>query len=185
MELLVRTRHRKSNPKLEILNSKQIQMTKIRIFKTKNFPIMSFGFTLIELLVVISIIGLLAGLVISNVAGVRERARDVERKSDLDQIKKALRMYYNDYNSYPASIPTVGDQFSVGSMIYMKLIPKDPVSNQPYTYTRGTCTEDFRLVATLENKSDSGIDKSQDRCSEDTCGAPAAYAEGSYVVCAD
>jgi len=159
---------------------KQVLSIKYLVLRVKDK-----GFTLIELLVVISIIGLLAGLIISNVAGVRERARDVQRKSDLDQIKKALRMYYNDYNSYPASILTFGDQFSVGSMIYMKLIPKDPVSNQPYMYTRGTCTEDFRLIATLENKSDPAIQKSWQKCPPNVCGAPTTYAPDQYVVCAD
>ena len=162
-------------------------MTKIRIFKTKNFPIMSFGFTLIELLVVISIIGLLAGLVISNVAGVRERARDVERKSDLDQTKKALRMYYNDYNMYPlaSELPAVGSPFAKGSMVYMKVFPGDPSTGVAYSYYRTNCTngtEDFRLVATLENKSDSGIDKSKTKCPQDCL---ATYAVDSYVVCAD
>ncbi len=143
------------------------------------------GFTLIELLVVISIIGILAGLLISNVAGVRERARDVQRKSDLDQLKKALRMYYNDNNMYPttANFPTV---LSSGTMVYMKVVPSDPTTSTPYGYYRNNCTagtEDFRLVATLENKSDSGIPKSQAKCLPD-CGA--AYGtEPYYVVCAD
>ena len=144
------------------------------------------GFTLIELLVVISIIGLLAGLIISNVAGVRERARDVQRKSDLDQIKKALRMYYNDNNSYPTSIPAAGSQFSgTGGMVYMKSVPGDPSTGNSYSYSVGTCTEDFRLIATLENKSDPGILKSQQKCVPNVCGAPAAYADNQYVVCAD
>lgn len=152
------------------------------------------GFTLIELLVVISIIGLLAGLVISNVAGVRERARDVQRKSDLDQMKKALRMYYNDNNGYPttANFPAVGATFSgTGTMVYMKLVPGDPSTDAAYSYYSGIagslCTDgsnDFRLVAVLENKSDDGIAKSQTRCPRD-CGAPAYGTEPYYVVCAD
>ncbi len=148
------------------------------------------GFTLIELLVVISIIGVLAGLILSNVSGIRERARDVARKSDLDQIKKALRMYYNDFNKYPLTLP-VGE-FSNGTMVYMKLVPSDPSTSNPYAYYPGTVatpcaggTDDFRLVAVLENKSDSGISMSKLKCPRD-CGV-AAYTEtdGVYVVCAD
>jgi len=160
---------------------KQVLSIKYLVLRVKDK-----GFTLIELLVVISIIGLLAGLIISNVAGVRERARDVQRKSDLDQIKKALRMYYNDNNSYPTSIPTAGSQFSgTGGMVYMKSVPGDPSTGSPYSYYQNNCsngTEDFRLVATLENKSDPGISSSQKKCPQD-CGA--TYSTDSYVVCAD
>ena len=161
-------------------------MNKSSKFKVQSSKL-NIGFTLIELLVVISIIGLLAGLVISNVAGVRERARDVERKSDLDQTKKALRMYYNDYNMYPlaSELPAVGSPFAKGSMVYMKVFPGDPSTGVAYSYYRTNCangTEDFRLVATLENKSDSGIDKSKTKCPQDCL---ATYAVDSYVVCAD
>ena len=79
---------------------KQVLSIKKQVLRMKRT-----GFTLIELLVVISIIGLLAGLVISNVAGVRERARDVERKTDLDQIKKALRMYTMTIILIPQQFP--------------------------------------------------------------------------------
>jgi len=142
------------------------------------------GFTLIELLVVISIIGILAGLLISNMAGMRERARDVQRKSDLDQMKKALRMYYNDHNSYPASIPAAGSEFSEGEMVYMKMIPGDPSTDSSYGYypCGASSPQDFRLVATLENKSDPGIGNSQQKCPQ---GCGVTYSTDSYVVCAD
>lgn len=155
----------------------------------KNFLIFKEGFTLIELLVVISIIGILATLLISNVSGIRERARDVQRKSDLDQIKKALRMYYNDNNRYPllAVIPAVGAAFTdaTGNMVYMKSFPGDPSTGLTYTYSIGTCTDDFRIIATLENLSDSQITRSRQKCPVSLCGAPAAYSAGQYAVCAD
>src|SRR3989339_1578457 len=90
------------------------------------------GFTLIELLVVIAIVAILAGLVIINLAGVRERARDTQRKSELTEVKSALRLYYNYYSRYPsesltkisACSPAVtknwGAFFSCGTMVYMK-----------------------------------------------------------------
>ena len=59
------------------------------------------GFTLIELLVVIFIIGTLTAIILPNFVSSRQRARDARRKQDLADIKNALRMYYNDNQSYP------------------------------------------------------------------------------------
>lgn len=52
------------------------------------------GFTLIELLVVISVIGMLAGVVLVGTTGARAKARDARRMSDIDQIRRALELYY-------------------------------------------------------------------------------------------
>lgn len=60
----------------------------------------SAGFTLIELLVVISIIGVLSGLVLVSMNGVRAKARDARRKSDLDQIAKAAELYNIKHETY-------------------------------------------------------------------------------------
>lgn len=156
-------------------------------------PVTSYqGFTLIELLVVISVIGILAALIVVNFNAARERARDVERKSDLDQVKKALRLYYNDAGIYPdsnenriraCSGPVVtfdwGDQFACSDMIYMKLLPTDSDPDSSYGYSQVAGGQDFCLWATLENRSDGDITKSQARCSG------CSVSEGVYVVCAD
>lgn len=118
------------------------------------------GFTLIEMLVVVSIIGILATLVSANLNSARSRARDAERKSDLKNIQTALRIYYNDYGSYPESLPSWGSEWKIGTTVYMATLPKDPLSpTQDYRYTLGTAvdtndTDNFILQACLENKSD-------------------------------
>lgn len=61
------------------------------------------AFTLVELLVVIAIIGVLTAVGLANYVGVRERANDSKKKLELKQMKNALRLYYNDYNTYPGS----------------------------------------------------------------------------------
>jgi len=59
------------------------------------------GFTLIELLVVIAIIGLLSSIILVSLQGVRAKARDARRLSDMKQIQLALELYYDSNGSYP------------------------------------------------------------------------------------
>lgn len=154
------------------------------------------GFTLIELLVVISIIGVLAGLLFTNFSSARERTRDVKRKNDLQQMKQALRLYYNDYQKYPTASNLKiagcgangdtecnwGDTFKAGTgqTIYMNELPSDPLASQNYTYTK-ISDEDFQLTASLENGSDESAATSQEKC-----GIPAVNVTPRlYMICAD
>ncbi len=135
---------------------------------------MKKGFTLIELLVVISLIAILSTLVMANLNAGRERSRDVQRKSDLRNIQTALRLYYNDMGSFPASnasyqilgcgingisICEWGVSFTRGTTVYMNVLPNDPqydpdsASDLSYRYTQ-IDADTYTLEACLENKSD-------------------------------
>ena len=67
------------------------------------------SFTLIELLIVIAIIGILAALIMVSVTGAASRARDGKRIADLQEIAKALGMYYLDNASFPSVTQTSQD----------------------------------------------------------------------------
>lgn len=162
-------------------------------FKTKNLS----GFTLIELLVVITVIGILATLIVANFASARSRARDVRRKSDLNNIKKALRLYYNDYQSYPsasggriagcggagtAACLWGGSFATTGSngTTYMQYLPEDPLNTgtNVYVYSQDAGGDGFQLTAYLENASDEDSAASQTRCG-------ISIQANRYVVCED
>lgn len=143
------------------------------------------GFSLVELLVVISIIGTLAGLLITNLVGVRGRAADSKVKNDLNQLKTALRLYYNDYQQYPEAsggqlmgCGTDGDQactpggtFSAGAgpTIYMQELPAD------FSYTVSGDNESFILATSLSNASDSDVETSADACGQTYTASSSAY----------
>lgn len=157
------------------------------------------GFTLIELLVTITIIGILAALVTANLSDARARARDAKRKQNLGQLKTALRLYYNDYQTYPLTgnglvfnacgdegtdACTPGGQFSAGSepTIYMDELVQSG-SYFDFRYYPCKSGDSFRLKITLENPSDPDILPSQNRCPQDaTC---TTYSALDYVVCSD
>ncbi|OGH09980.1 MAG: hypothetical protein A2152_03440 [Candidatus Levybacteria bacterium RBG_16_35_6] len=116
------------------------------------------GFTLIELLIVIVIIGILATFLMSNFVGVRQRARDAQRKADLRQIQSALELYRADQDSYPTSVGdgACGGSFSEGSNSYMGKIPCDPLTGNAYWYSLNSGL--YTLQACLENLNDTQKD---------------------------
>lgn len=136
------------------------------------------AFTLIEMLVVISIIGILATIVLSNMSGVRERARDVQRKSDISQIQKAMEMYKNAQTvpAYPVSGITNLKTALENGGVYMQKMSYDPycpgnvcTSNWVnYSYTRGADVLTYTLTTCLENASDPQADSPLVNCSNDS-----------------
>lgn len=123
------------------------------------------GFTLIELIVVISIIGVLSTLIINNLNDARARARDTKRKQELSSLKTALRLYYNDYQTYPVNL----DDFSTD---YMKQLPEFSY------YSQDDDGDGFSLKVTLENLSDQDLTLSQSRC-------PGVHETTDFVICED
>lgn len=112
------------------------------------------GFTLLELVVVVVVVAILALLIIPNLLSGPARARDAQRKADLRNIKTSLESYYNDNGFYPNSL----SQLEGGAVPYIKQVPTDPKTKQPYKYTPiGNPPLEFTLQATLENKSDKDI----------------------------
>jgi type II secretion system protein G len=97
------------------------------------------GFTLIELMVTIAIIGILSSIVMISVQSAKQQSKDAKRVSDINSIKLALNLFYNDKGYYPANLTTSGAKFLVPN--YMSVIPKDPTGTD-YFYV-GLTTGSF------------------------------------------
>lgn len=119
---------------------------------------MKKGFTIIELLVVIALIGILASIVLTLLNDARLDARDKRRISDIDQIKKALELYYVDNNQYPRESDGANGDVSTNSTFrtllepYMSNIPTDPAGQGDSTfhyYYDGSHTCGSRTYAVL------------------------------------
>lgn len=126
-----------------------------------------FGFTLIELLIVITIIGVLTTFLTANFVGIRQRARDAQRKSDIRQIQAALELFRADNGRYPIRANTyrinsgtpcpTSEAFTYNNVTYMSKVPCDPLGSSVYNsgnyyyYSDGTT---YTLAACLENAND-------------------------------
>lgn len=125
----------------------------MKMFLTKNKK----GFTLIELLVVIAILGVLSVIGLSSFKASQMKARDARRKSDLQQLQRALEMYFNDHKQYPEIQNYWGTELKDGETIYMKLIPSDPTGDPQYCYLKDPGGTYYRIYAKLENTEDQNI----------------------------
>lgn len=59
------------------------------------------GFTLIEVLVTVSIIGFLTTIVLVSLNSAKEKAQETASVRQLDEVKKALAMFFADNGYYP------------------------------------------------------------------------------------
>jgi len=150
------------------------------------------GFSLIELLVAIAIMAVIMAFALPNYLGARERARDTKKKSELRDLKSALRMYYNDHQGYP---PTGSCGTAMGSIsgcgadgisccpctsgtstfdlatgstcstVYMKKFPSNMIfGNNVDYYGVSADKEQFCIKTVLENTSDADLLTSQGQC---------------------
>lgn len=82
------------------------------------------GFTLIELIVVVTIIGILAGMAVTNVRYAQAKAREAALRDDLFEMRKAIDNFYADKQRYPTDLNELVPH-------YLKKIPVDPMTKTP------------------------------------------------------
>ena len=132
---------------------------------------MEKGFTLIELLISVFIISILIVTTVIYLNYARQDARDSRRKNDLDKIKSALDLYFNQNEVYPwgsvagaATLRSDAASWSTTAVLttavapYLSPLPKDPLNKLsgtfPYFYfyqVQSPNLDGFILSATLEN----------------------------------
>ena len=163
------------------------------------------GFTIVELLIVIVVIAILAAITIVAYNGIQQRARDTQRKSDIANIAKALKLYAVDKGDYIASGSGCGANgngngyfnykgTSYPESIAQCLVNSGVVSSMPSdpsglitcsgldcrTYMKYTCTSGTYLYANLETAPHNGDE------TDGTCYAAGDTERGiNYVVKVD
>ncbi len=158
----------------------------------KMIPKKKSGFTLMELLIIIGLISIIAvvALVFLNPLQQINKAKDIQRKRDLDILKKSFEDYYNDKSCYPEPNEVcynAKSQYAPSEAItcnicgnnpsspsfspYLEKLPCDPDSpKKEYLYQVDSliCPQWFRVYSELNNKSDQAINELD--CSAESCG---------------
>ena len=114
------------------------------------------GLSLVEVLIVVAIVAILIIAGIGMYLRQLEKARDSQRKSDLDKIKIAFAEYYGDNDCFPVDGALLNCK-SEELKPYLREIPCDPSTEQPYRYDiemGALCPNRYRVLTTLEIKSD-------------------------------
>lgn len=119
------------------------------------------GFTLIELLVVISVLGIIAAFAVSKLSSADKIARDLRRKSDLNQYRTALENYAVKTDGVYIPCQTLvgidvicgsGKLLTTGG--YMSSCPNDPLTGTVgywYRYQTDAGGINYVLFDKLEN----------------------------------
>jgi prepilin-type N-terminal cleavage/methylation domain-containing protein len=138
------------------------------------------GMSIIELLIVVVVLSILMTVMLMAFKPLTQlaKARDAERKGDLQKLKNPLEDYYNDHKCYPPAeamdckLPVSNP--GSGLMPYWSKVPCDPDTNEKYYYEFIDCNT-YRIYTRLENLSD--VDIAEVGCSS-RCGPGLAYNYG-------
>ncbi|MFA4890242.1 MAG: type II secretion system protein [Candidatus Paceibacterota bacterium] len=122
---------------------------------------MKRGFTLIELMVSIAIIGILASLMYINITGVKAKNRDAQRLIRVNEIVKALNIYYADAQLFPIYNGNVTGSDSMSLALKtagsISQAPVDPMNSGSYVFSyQSTDGTDFILSFCLETNTIQG-----------------------------
>lgn len=113
--------------------------------------------SMIEVLVVVALLAIVMMVVFRQFGGELGKARDAERKEDLKQLKLAFENYHNDRGSYPP-VEYLSDCGGSSLQPYLKEVPCDPVTGQPYLYlpdmVMGENIHAYRILSFLSNIQD-------------------------------
>lgn len=131
---------------------------------------MRSAFSLIELMIVIVILGLIAAVVLPNVTGKGEQARQKLACVQMKTLSQSLKMFKIDNGRYPTTeeglkalienpSPDTLKNYSPKGYLEDKKIPLDPWKNE-YVYTQ--IEDGFEIISLGADKKEGGNGENED-----------------------
>lgn len=113
---------------------------------------------ILEIGMIVVVLGFLGWITFKQFSLAEAKSRDIERKTSLHEVSKAIRLFYQDYGELPEEnlINSLwGKEWKDGDYIYMKTVPKENyLEDKEYCYEISGEGKEFYLLADLENKRD-------------------------------
>ncbi|MHC4470444.1 MAG: type II secretion system protein GspG [Planctomycetota bacterium] len=108
------------------------------------------GFTLVELMVVIVLLGLLAGVVGTQVIPLLGKGRKATAQTQITEFESALEYFYIEHKRYPESLENLTKPAPDWPRGYLKAsaIPLDPW-DQEYVYDPGGGVDNVYVIASM------------------------------------
>ena len=114
----------------------------------------------------------------ANFAGVRDRAEDAKIKNNMKQLQTALRLYYNDNQSYPGTNTTA----TCSSLGLSSYISTNDLPAKCYYYRPTSDT--FTACAQITNTADMDREALADRCVTEPS-MNAVFVTNYFCVCSN
>ncbi len=150
---------------------------------------------MVEVLIVVATVALLTTIVIVALDGTREKARDVQRQSDLRILQAAVETYRQQNGRYPAqgcSSGTDGFATEAACANYIQNLsvelPQDPNrgTGDGYAYYTNSAGTSYKIMAMNTVESETVTDQHEfSSCSFEVLNRPASFTSGwaSVVMC--
>jgi len=134
----------------------------------------------VEISIIIVVIGILGFVTYKQFTLAQAKSRDLQRRSDLNEFSKVIKLYFADYGKLPGNelINNLwGKQFTDNGYLYANSVPKEKYGSKEYCYEVGSDGVSFKMSAEFENKNDFDCKKDGQLCG----GIEYCYTDIKYI----
>ena len=112
---------------------------------------------ILEISIIVIVIGILSFITCKQFALAQSKSRDLQRRSDLGEFSKVIKLYFADYGKLPSNelINSLwGKSFVDNGYTYANSVPKEKSGDKEYCYEMGSDGVSFKMFTEFENKND-------------------------------